>query len=39
MKIVILEGLPKTGKSTLVNLIPRFYKVSEGSILLNGENI
>lgn len=28
-----------SGKSTLVNLIPRFYKVSEGSILLNGENI
>ena len=28
-----------SGKSTLVNLIPRFYEVSGGSILYNGINI
>lgn len=28
-----------SGKSTLVSLIPRFYDVSEGEVLLNGINI
>ena len=28
-----------SGKSTLINLIPKFYGVSEGSITINGENI
>ena len=28
-----------SGKSTLINLIPRFYDVSEGELLINGEDI
>ena len=32
-------GSTGSGKSTLVNLIPRFYDVSEGSITINGTDI
>ncbi|MEE0680449.1 MAG: ABC transporter ATP-binding protein [Ruthenibacterium sp.] len=32
-------GSTGSGKSTLVNLIPRFYDVSEGSILLDGVDV
>lgn len=32
-------GSTGSGKSTLVNLIPRFYDVSEGAILLDGVDI
>lgn len=28
-----------SGKSTLINLIPRFYDATEGSVLLNGKNV
>lgn len=34
-----LIGSTGSGKSTLVNLIPRFYDVSEGQILLDGVDI
>lgn len=32
-------GSTGSGKSTLINLIPRFYDVTEGEILINGINI
>jgi ATP-binding cassette, subfamily B, multidrug efflux pump len=32
-------GSTGSGKSTLVNLVPRFYDVTEGSILINGVDI
>lgn len=32
-------GATGTGKSTLVNLIPRFYDATEGEVLINGVNI
>lgn len=36
---VAFIGSTGSGKSTLVNLIPRFYDVSEGGIYLNGVDI
>ena len=36
---VAVIGSTGSGKSTLVSLIPRFYDVSEGRILLNGRDL
>jgi len=36
---VAVVGFTGTGKSTLVNLIPRLYDVTEGSLLIDGNDI
>ena len=37
--VVALLGHTGSGKTTLVNLLPRFYEYTEGSILLDGEEL
>ncbi|MCH7712843.1 MAG: ABC transporter ATP-binding protein [Chloroflexi bacterium] len=37
--VIALLGAPGSGKSTIVNLLPRFYAVSEGRITIDGTDI
>ncbi|HEX5436280.1 MAG TPA: ABC transporter ATP-binding protein [Gemmatimonadaceae bacterium] len=36
---IALLGATGSGKSTLINLIPRFYDVTEGSVLIDGQDV
>lgn len=38
-EVVAIIGATGSGKSTLINLIPRFYDVSEGSVLVDGVDV
>jgi len=38
-QITAILGAPGSGKSTIVNLIPRFYDVTAGQITIDGEDI
>ena len=38
-EMIAFIGSTGSGKSTLVNLVPRFYDVSKGSIKINGKDI
>ena len=38
-EVIALLGPPGSGKSTVVNLIPRFYDVTEGRITVDGHDI
>jgi subfamily B ATP-binding cassette protein MsbA len=38
-QVVALVGLSGAGKTTLVNLIPRFFDATEGSVLIDGVDV
>ena len=38
-KVVALLGAPGSGKSTIVNLIPRFYDVTSGRVTIDGIDV
>ena len=38
-QITAILGAPGSGKSTIVNLLPRFYDVTEGCITIDGKDI
>ena len=38
-QVIAILGAPGSGKSTIVNLLPRFYEVDEGRITIDGRDI
>ena len=38
-QVIAILGAPGSGKSTIVNLLPRFYEVNEGRITIDGQDI
>jgi ATP-binding cassette, subfamily B, bacterial MsbA len=38
-EVIALVGMSGAGKTTLVNLLPRFFDVTDGGILINGTDI
>jgi ATP-binding cassette subfamily B protein len=38
-QMIAILGAPGSGKSSIVNLLPRFYDVSEGRITIDGDDI
>ena len=38
-QMVALVGAPGSGKTTVANLLPRFYDVSEGRVLIDGHDV
>ena len=38
-QVVAILGAPGSGKSTIVNLLPRFYEVSDGRITIDGRDV
>ena len=38
-KVIALLGAPGSGKSSIVNMIPRFYDPTEGQVTIDGEDV